>query len=226
VTHPQRPRTAPTGTVGQQQPPDGPQSVCGASQGHRGAQDGLLVALPWPPTVNTYYRHVIVHGHARVLISAAGRQYAQAVGVLLAGLRDRAPAPPHAVSIALHAPNRARIDLDNRAKGRLPLAFRRSRRRCIGPATRGHCSTSRSNSVRRRGNCERRSVGAGRTSRSPRARYDPRPPPRLARPPRREATGPPARRVRAPDRRPVVGGAGLSESPSGVAVLGMWPPAR
>jgi crossover junction endodeoxyribonuclease RusA len=124
VSRPQRPRTAPTGTVGQQQAPDGPQSVCSASQGPPGVQDGLLVALPWPPTVNTYYRHVVVHGHPRVLISAAGRQYAQAVGVLLAGLRDRAPAPPHAVSIALHAPNRARIDLDNRCKGLLDAMYR------------------------------------------------------------------------------------------------------
>jgi crossover junction endodeoxyribonuclease RusA len=124
VTRPQRPRTAPTGTAGQQQAPEGPQSVCSASQGPPGVQDGLLVALPWPPTVNTYYRHVVVHGHARVLISAAGRQYAQAVGVLLAGLRDRAPAPPHAVSVALHAPNRARIDLDNRAKGLLDAIYR------------------------------------------------------------------------------------------------------
>lgn len=41
----------------------------------------MHLRLPYPPTVNTYWRHVVMGGkHPRVLISAEGREYKQAVG--------------------------------------------------------------------------------------------------------------------------------------------------
>ena len=82
----------------------------------------LIVTLPWPPTVNTYYRHVVVKGAARVLLSSAGRAYQKAVGVAMAG--HVAPPPPHAVRIVLHAPDRRAYDVDNRAKALLDGIYR------------------------------------------------------------------------------------------------------
>jgi crossover junction endodeoxyribonuclease RusA len=102
---------------------DGPESAQEPVRG-TGSQDGLLVALPWPPSVNHYYRHIVVRGQARVVISADGRRYAQAVGLRLVGLRDRVPSPPHEVRVALHAPTRAKLDIDNRAKALLDALYR------------------------------------------------------------------------------------------------------
>lgn len=35
----------------------------------------IVVRLPYPPSLNHYYRHIVVGGQARVLISAEGRAY-------------------------------------------------------------------------------------------------------------------------------------------------------
>lgn len=65
--------------------------------------------LPWPPSVNHYYRHV----GPRVLISREGRRYRELVTSLVA----RMGATPFTGKIALHAqfypPDRRRRDLDN-----------------------------------------------------------------------------------------------------------------
>lgn len=45
----------------------------------------LVLTLPWPPTVNTYYRHV---GH-KVLISAAGRAYRESVAAVVRAAKPR-----------------------------------------------------------------------------------------------------------------------------------------
>jgi len=65
--------------------------------------------LPWPPSVNHYYRHV----GPRVLISRDGRRYRE----LVTGLVRQKNIRPFEGRISLHAefypPDRRRRDLDN-----------------------------------------------------------------------------------------------------------------
>lgn len=38
------------------------------------------LTLPWPPSVNSYWRSIPLDGKVRVLISSAGRKYARRIG--------------------------------------------------------------------------------------------------------------------------------------------------
>lgn len=76
----------------------------------------LNLTLPWPPTVNTYYRNV----KGKTLISAAGRAYRAAVAdQVLIQRGAKQLAGRLAVSIVAHVPDRRRRDLDNLLKGTL-----------------------------------------------------------------------------------------------------------
>lgn len=72
------------------------------------------MTLPWPPSVNHYYRHV----GPRTLISRAGREYRTAVCGLLAGGAARKPPAGGRIALAMDAfpPDRRRRDLDNTLK--------------------------------------------------------------------------------------------------------------
>ncbi len=72
------------------------------------------LALPWPPTANTYYRNVVIGGFARVLISEKGREYK--LNVQAAVLKQGWPKFHEdrlSVSVIAHAPDRRDRDLDN-----------------------------------------------------------------------------------------------------------------
>ena len=75
----------------------------------------LKLKLPFPPSVNTYWRHV---GN-RVLVSKKGRQYQATVSSLL----NRKDIEPHdgdlIVDIRLIPPDRRRRDVDNSLKALL-----------------------------------------------------------------------------------------------------------
>lgn len=75
-----------------------------------------VITLPWPPSVNRYYRNVA----GKTLISAEGRSYRKAVVDLLAESRT---APPMigavGVDIEVFMPDRRRRDLDNLLKSLL-----------------------------------------------------------------------------------------------------------
>lgn len=76
----------------------------------------LNLTLPWPPTVNTYYRNV----QGKTLISAAGRTYRAAVAdqvLLQRGAKQLSGRLE--VSIVAHVPDRRRRDLDNLLKATL-----------------------------------------------------------------------------------------------------------
>lgn len=75
----------------------------------------LSIGLPWPPSNNTYYRHV---GH-KTLLSRAGKDYRRAVLSLLACEADSCyPRTERLdVHIAVYPPDRRRRDLDNLPKG-------------------------------------------------------------------------------------------------------------
>lgn len=68
--------------------------------------------LPWPPTVNTYYRHVVMGGSSRTLISKRGREYQTCCD----GMHVMQWSCRLAISLEFHAPTRRKYDLDNRAK--------------------------------------------------------------------------------------------------------------
>jgi crossover junction endodeoxyribonuclease RusA len=78
----------------------------------------MKLVLPWPPSVNHYYRRV----GPRTLISREGREYRRAVCGLLApggGSGIRKPPSGGRIALAMDAfpPDRRRRDLDNLLKG-------------------------------------------------------------------------------------------------------------
>ena len=83
----------------------------------------MTLVLPWPPTVNSYWRRV---GN-RTILSAKARAYRGAA--LAACLEQSAPRLGQArvrVSVIAYPPDRRRRDLDNLHKGVLDaLAFAR-----------------------------------------------------------------------------------------------------
>lgn len=75
----------------------------------------IELELPYPPSVNHYYRRV----GPRTLISREGRAYREAVCAILAGLGIRPLAGPLAVRIELYPPDQRRRDCDNAMKALL-----------------------------------------------------------------------------------------------------------
>lgn len=78
----------------------------------------ITIALPWPPTVNTYYR-TISRGKlaGRTLISERGRAYRKVViDHLVAAACTGVGSAAVAVDIEARPPDRRRRDLDNLPK--------------------------------------------------------------------------------------------------------------
>lgn len=79
----------------------------------------LSITLPWPPTVNTYYRHVVIGRSPRTLISEAGRRYREAVNTLVASTAPKRLEGDLTVHVEAWFPDRRRRDLDNLLKSLL-----------------------------------------------------------------------------------------------------------
>jgi crossover junction endodeoxyribonuclease RusA len=81
----------------------------------------IEIDLPFPPSTNTYWRHVVLGKSARTLISKRGRVYRQAVAdeVLVALSSVSALAGPLACELELYPPDARRRDVDNYAKALL-----------------------------------------------------------------------------------------------------------
>jgi crossover junction endodeoxyribonuclease RusA len=75
----------------------------------------ITLTLPWPPTVNTYYRHV----GRKTLISKGGRAYRDAVCMAVIEQRAKRVEGRLAVHIVAYPPDRRRRDLDNLCKAAL-----------------------------------------------------------------------------------------------------------
>jgi len=75
----------------------------------------IRLTLPFPPSVNRYWRHV----GRRTLISREGRQFRERVCSALASRRMQRLDGALAVAIDLHPPDRRRRDADNFLKGTL-----------------------------------------------------------------------------------------------------------
>jgi len=74
-----------------------------------------IIELPFPPSVNHYYRRVGV----RTLISREGRRYRTVVMARLAARRSPPLRGRLKASIVLYPPDRRHFDLDNRLKALL-----------------------------------------------------------------------------------------------------------
>jgi len=83
------------------------------------APNGFAFSLPWPPSVNHYWRSPNKGPLAgRHLLSVEGRRYRDAVGETFMLTRGPRPgfAVPVRVELFLEAPDRRRRDLDNYLK--------------------------------------------------------------------------------------------------------------
>jgi len=77
----------------------------------------LILDLPWPPSVNSYWRHPTRGALAgRHLISQEGRNYRRAVVAEIARLRLQQPTGRLAVHVDAFPPDNRRRDLDNICK--------------------------------------------------------------------------------------------------------------
>ena len=72
----------------------------------------IELELPFPPSVNHYYRRL----GPRTLISREGRAYRERVAAILAGRRVRPIRGPIRMRIDVHPPDNRRRDLDNLQK--------------------------------------------------------------------------------------------------------------
>ena len=79
----------------------------------------LHFKLPWPPSMNTYWRHVVVGRQVRVLLSEQGRTYRDEVHKELALQRVRRGRIASSMRVTLEAfpPDLRARDLDNLPKG-------------------------------------------------------------------------------------------------------------
>ena len=80
----------------------------------------IELTLPWPPSVNAYYRHIVMKGIPRTLVSAEGRAYRAEVAarVLIARAAKRLNTRL-ALRIEAWPPDRRARDLDNILKSLL-----------------------------------------------------------------------------------------------------------
>lgn len=73
----------------------------------------ITIALPFPPSVNHYWRSVTMGKRKAVLISKPGREFAGAVAGSVSRLRLQTLQGPVAVAVLLCPPDKRRRDLDN-----------------------------------------------------------------------------------------------------------------
>lgn len=82
----------------------------------------IKLILPFPPSLNSYWRHVVINNSPRVLISRDGREYRRSVLLRCnsQGVMDNPPLGGRlSVVITAYPPDRRKRDLDNLAKAAL-----------------------------------------------------------------------------------------------------------
>ena len=71
----------------------------------------VTLTLPFPPSVNHYWRHHVIGGRARVYISEEGKEFRRSVFILARGVETMTRRV--AVTVTLHAPDKRARDIDN-----------------------------------------------------------------------------------------------------------------
>lgn len=82
-------------------------------------KDSATILLPWPPSVNHYWRSITQKGRAMVLISEAGRKYRADVKRRAWEFGLKTMFGPLSIDIVARQPDRRRRDLDNLLKATL-----------------------------------------------------------------------------------------------------------
>lgn len=79
----------------------------------------ISVDLPWPPSVNHYYRATVRNGRPCQIKTDPARSYRDQVWVacIMAGVNGRRLSGRLAVELKLCPPTRRSFDIDNRCKG-------------------------------------------------------------------------------------------------------------
>lgn len=75
----------------------------------------MFIALPWPPSVNHYWRSAVRNGRLFVYISPEGRRYRETVAALARAAKIQAKGPVR-ICLRLYPPDRRRRDADNLRK--------------------------------------------------------------------------------------------------------------
>jgi len=79
----------------------------------------LKFTLPYPPSVNRYWRHIVMGDKPRTIISRKGREYRATVICQLANLVGVPAAHPIRLGCRVFLPDRRRRDIDNILKALL-----------------------------------------------------------------------------------------------------------
>ena len=84
----------------------------------------MVIQLPWPPSINHYWRRVMIRGKPRTLLSERGRQYRKDATRAIALCSSYRPAQSFgdarlSVTITAYEPDRRERDLDNLLKAPL-----------------------------------------------------------------------------------------------------------
>ena len=77
------------------------------------------IVLPFPPSLNQYYRNITIGGRARTLISESGRRYREVVNTLVAEAKTKRLEGDLAIEIEAWFPDKRKRDLDNTLKATL-----------------------------------------------------------------------------------------------------------
>jgi len=72
----------------------------------------MMLTLPWPPSVNHYWRT----WRGRMLLSRQGRAYQKQVGAILKAAGVTPLSGPLAIHVELYPPDRRKRDIDNTLK--------------------------------------------------------------------------------------------------------------
>ena len=90
----------------------------------------IEITLPFPPSVNRYWRSVVIKGFARILLSADGRRFKDSCKKIISQRLEKIQQAGHslplfskkeklAVEIELYPPTKRVCDVDNYAKATL-----------------------------------------------------------------------------------------------------------
>lgn len=77
------------------------------------------IRLPFPPSMNHYWRNLAINGRSRTVISEQGRRFRAQVKDIAWALHLPVIAGPCEVSIAAYMPDKRRRDIDNLLKATL-----------------------------------------------------------------------------------------------------------
>lgn len=76
----------------------------------------MTLHLPWPPSINHYWKHRVIGRRAQIYISKEGTEFKQTVKRLIDEMALNTLTGRVMVDIALYAPTLRKYDIDNRVK--------------------------------------------------------------------------------------------------------------